>query len=65
MASFGWISNPAPKWTTPRPRPPNHPGRSGLPAKNSLGAVDMRDIAPTLAKILKVRLPEAAGHTLL
>jgi len=37
----------------------------GVPAKGSLGEVDMRDIAPTLAKILKVRLPEADGHPLL
>ena len=37
----------------------------GIPAKGSLGEVDMRDIAPTLAKILKVKLPEADGHPLL
>ena len=33
--------------------------------RGSLGEVDMRDIAPTLAKILKVRLPEADGRPLL
>ena len=37
----------------------------GVPAKGALGEVDMRDIAPTLAKILKVRLPEADGRPLL
>ena len=37
----------------------------GVPAKGALGEVDMRDIAPTLAKILKVRLPAADGHPLL
>ena len=36
----------------------------GVPAKGSLGEVDMRDIAPTLAKILNVRLPDADGHSL-
>jgi predicted AlkP superfamily pyrophosphatase or phosphodiesterase len=36
----------------------------GVPAKGSLGEIDMRDIAPTLANILKVRLPEADGHPL-
>jgi hypothetical protein len=35
-----------------------------VPAKGSLGEIDMRDIAPTLAKILKVRLPQADGHPL-
>jgi predicted AlkP superfamily pyrophosphatase or phosphodiesterase len=37
----------------------------GVPAKGSLGEVDMRDIAPTLAKILKVQLPQADGRPLL
>ena len=36
----------------------------GVPAKGALGEIDMRDIAPTLAKILKVRLPEADGRPL-
>jgi predicted AlkP superfamily pyrophosphatase or phosphodiesterase len=34
-------------------------------AKKSLGEIDMRDIAPTLAKILKVSLPGADGKPLL
>ncbi|MGA7710830.1 MAG: ectonucleotide pyrophosphatase/phosphodiesterase [Rhizomicrobium sp.] len=33
-----------------------------IPAKGSLGEVDMRDIAPTLAKVLQVNLPDADGH---
>jgi len=33
--------------------------------KGSLGEVDMRDIAPTLAKIMKVSLPSADGKPLL
>ena len=33
--------------------------------RGSLGEVDMRDIAPTLAKILKVSLPDADGKSLL
>ena len=37
----------------------------GIPAKGSLGEVDMRDIAPTLAKILRVKLPDADGRSLL
>ena len=37
----------------------------GIPAKGSLGEVDMRDIAPTMAKVLKVSLPGADGHPLL
>jgi hypothetical protein len=37
----------------------------GVPAKGAVGEIDMRDIAPTLAKILKVRLPDADGHPLL
>jgi hypothetical protein len=36
----------------------------GLAKKGSLGEVDMRDIAPTLAKILKVSLPDTDGHPL-
>jgi predicted AlkP superfamily pyrophosphatase or phosphodiesterase len=34
-------------------------------AKKNLGEIDMRDIAPTLAKILKVSLPGADGKPLL
>jgi predicted AlkP superfamily pyrophosphatase or phosphodiesterase len=34
-------------------------------AKTSLGEIDMRDIAPTLAKVLKVSLPQADGKPLL
>ena len=37
----------------------------GVPAGRSLGSIDMRDIAPTLAKILGVTLPEAEGKPLL
>ena len=37
----------------------------GIPAGKSLGEVDMRDIAPTLAAILGVRLPRAEGRNLL
>jgi predicted AlkP superfamily pyrophosphatase or phosphodiesterase len=36
-----------------------------VPAGRSLGAIDMRDIAPTLASILGIRLAEAEGHDLL
>ncbi|HEX2760316.1 MAG TPA: hypothetical protein VHM27_07370, partial [Rhizomicrobium sp.] len=32
--------------------------------RGSLGEVDMRDIAPTLAKILEVSLPDADGKPL-
>lgn len=37
----------------------------GVPAKGSLGEIDMRDIAPTLAKLLGVALPSADGKPLL
>jgi len=37
----------------------------GVPAGRALGEVDMRDIAPTLAGILGIRLREAEGHDLL
>jgi predicted AlkP superfamily pyrophosphatase or phosphodiesterase len=37
---------------------------SGVPKKGALGEIDMRDIAPTLAKLLKVDLPSADGHSL-
>lgn len=36
-----------------------------IPAARSLGLIDMRDIAPTLARILGVRLPAAEGRDLL
>ncbi len=36
----------------------------GLPRKGSLGEVDMRDIAPTLAGIIKVALPGTDGKPL-
>ena len=34
-------------------------------AQKKLGEIDMRDIAPTLAKVMKVSLPSADGHPLL
>ena len=37
----------------------------GMARKGSLGEIDMRDIAPTLAKMMKVSLPTADGHPLL
>jgi len=37
----------------------------GVPASRSLGHIDMRDIAPTLARRLGVALPSADGKTLL
>jgi predicted AlkP superfamily pyrophosphatase or phosphodiesterase len=37
----------------------------GIPAGRSLGTIDMRDIAPTLASILGIRLTEAEGHDVL
>jgi predicted AlkP superfamily pyrophosphatase or phosphodiesterase len=36
----------------------------GVPARGSLGEIDMRDIAPTLAKLMDVSLPSAAGKPL-
>jgi len=50
---------------------PDHPEMraslfiDGVPAKGSLGEVDMRDIAPTAARILGVSLPGADGRSLL
>jgi len=38
---------------------------SGVPAGRSLGIVDMRDIAPTLAQRLGIALPSADGRILL
>ena len=37
----------------------------GIPGGRNLGRIDMRDIAPTLARLLRVRLPEAEGRNLL
>jgi len=37
----------------------------GVPAGRTLGIVDMRDIAPTLARRLGVALPSAEGRPLL
>ena len=37
----------------------------GVPAGGDLGTVDLRDVAPTLAALLGLRLPEAEGHDLL
>jgi predicted AlkP superfamily pyrophosphatase or phosphodiesterase len=37
----------------------------GVPAGQTLGEIDMRDIAPTLAGILGIRLSEAEGHDVL
>ncbi len=37
---------------------------AGIPAGRNLGAIDMRDIAPTLADKLGVPLPAAQGHRL-
>jgi len=36
----------------------------GVKKKGSLGDIDMRDIAPTLAKIMQVPLPSATGKSL-
>ena len=38
---------------------------SGIPAGRDLGVVDMRDVAPTLARWLGVSLPAADGKALL
>lgn len=37
----------------------------GIPAGRNLGRIDMRDIAPTLAALLGVKLPEAEGKNLI
>ena len=37
----------------------------GVPAGRDLGRIDMRDIAPTLAALLRVPLPSAEGHDVL
>lgn len=36
----------------------------GIPKKGGIGEIDQRDIAPTVAKVLKVKLPTADGKTL-
>jgi len=36
----------------------------GITRHGSLGEIDMRDIAPTLAKVMKVKLPDADGKPL-
>ena len=36
----------------------------GLPKHGALGEIDMRDIAPTLAGVMGVKLPSADGHAL-
>ncbi len=37
----------------------------GIAKKGSLSEIDMRDVAPTLAKVLNVKLPSADGKPLL
>ena len=37
----------------------------GIKANRNLGRIDMRDIAPTLAALLKVKLPDAEGRDVL
>ena len=37
----------------------------GVPAGRSLGEIDMRDVAPTLARLLGIRLPRAEGRDVL
>jgi arylsulfatase A-like enzyme len=37
----------------------------GVPAEKNLGLIDMRDIAPTLAKAAGLALPSADGKPLL
>ena len=36
----------------------------GVPKKKRLGEIDMRDIAPTLAKLMQVPFPSATGKPL-
>ncbi|MGE0882098.1 MAG: alkaline phosphatase family protein [Blastocatellales bacterium] len=38
---------------------------AGIPAGKNLGRIDMRDIAPTLADLLGVKLPQAEGRNLM
>jgi len=37
----------------------------GIAAGSNLGQIDMRDVAPTLAGLLGVKLPAAEGHNVL
>jgi predicted AlkP superfamily pyrophosphatase or phosphodiesterase len=37
----------------------------GVPGGSNLGRIDMRDVAPTLAGLLKIKLPTAEGRNLL
>lgn len=37
----------------------------GVPAGKDLGVIDMRDVAPTLAKVAGFSLPSADGHILI
>jgi predicted AlkP superfamily pyrophosphatase or phosphodiesterase len=37
----------------------------GIKAGKDLGQIDMRDIAPTIAYVLGVKLPQAEGKSLL
>jgi predicted AlkP superfamily pyrophosphatase or phosphodiesterase len=37
----------------------------GVPTARDIGSIDMRDIAPTLAALLGVQLPQAQGKALL
>jgi hypothetical protein len=36
----------------------------GIPKSGAIGEIDMRDIAPTVAKIMGVSLPTANGKSL-
>jgi len=36
----------------------------GISADKNLGSIDMRDIAPTLAKLMGASLPQTQGHAL-
>jgi predicted AlkP superfamily phosphohydrolase/phosphomutase len=36
----------------------------GIASGKNLGSIDMRDIAPTLAKLMGAELPQAQGHAL-
>jgi hypothetical protein len=39
-------------------------GGPGVPKKGSIGEIDQRDIAPTVAKAMHVALPTADGKAL-
>jgi hypothetical protein len=36
----------------------------GIPSGLPLGLIDMRDIAPTVARVLSITLPQAEGRAL-